>query len=564
MSKDSKQTSESQNIQLPKAPSYVTNGFEAIANGVLGLGNKNPQSMVAGINPMLAASFNGGNSIAGRYGWNSGGPSVQVGDLPHQVGGGGGGQGQVGGSSGGGQGLLSGLGSRTPDNFTYDWQAIGADRAGREPSFQQAYDSLTPQQHRDILNVLPDGDGNLSLGDFARFHHENGPPISDDMEARFRELSGGKTGNPGFGGGPGVVDMGGGRFGSGPSGGMSAFISGGSPGGGQSYSPFGGSPTAQNANAYNPLSAYAVAGQAGPNTYNAAGYNPTTMNGSGIYELLMNNAGSEGAGGASASAGKMSRYIDDFMNPYTDSVVDSTLAAQDRYDLEQQANSRAQAAANGAFGGSRDAIRQADLLARQGLNRALTESDMRRQGFNTALGAAGQQVGMDNQVGMHNASLRQQAQQAAADREQSRLFAATQMMFNEGLNNMNAFNQAGQFNANAQNTAGQFNANQRDDALSRQLSAAQQYQNNERADLGLFNQLGQQQRQIEGQQRNADVGLLATMVDLFGSLPFGQVTGYSNTGRTTQTQTPGIMDWINAGIGATNSFTDMRNSRQGV
>ena len=109
----------------------------------------------------------------------------------------------------------------------------------------------------------------------------------------------------------------------------------------------------------------------------------------------------------------------------------------------------------------------------------------------------------------------------------------------------------------------QFNANQMDEALARTLSASGQlanigstYQGNERADLGLLSDLGAQQRQIDGQQRTADLNLLQTILGMAGGLGLNtsQVTGISNQGTQTTTQTPGLLNYLNVGANVYGSY----------
>lgn len=110
--------------------------------------------------------------------------------------------------------------------------------------------------------------------------------------------------------------------------------------------------------------------------------------------------------------------IGQFMNPYTSMVTGSTLADLERQRQMAQRTTGAQATAAGAFGGSRHGVADAltnEAFARQG---AQTLGNLQSQGFNTALGAAqaqqgiqsglaGQGFGFGQQIGQ------QQAQQGA-------------------------------------------------------------------------------------------------------------------------------------------------------
>ena len=49
------------------------------------------------------------------------------------------------------------------------------------------------------------------------------------------------------------------------------------------------------------------------------------------------------------------------------------------------------------------------------------------------------------------------------------------------------------------------------------------------------------------QQANAELSLLSSIAQLFGGLPFGQVTGVAGGGTQTGRSSPGLLDYINAG-----------------
>lgn len=97
--------------------------------------------------------------------------------------------------------------------------------------------------------------------------------------------------------------------------------------------------------------------------------------------------------------------LQNFQNPYTQQVVNATMADFDAKAAQQQAALKAQGAAAGAFAGSRFGIAQAQLLDDQGRSRSLQDANIRSSGFNTALGAALQQAGQDTGVSQTNAGL---------------------------------------------------------------------------------------------------------------------------------------------------------------
>ena len=79
-----------------------------------------------------------------------------------------------------------------------------------------------------------------------------------------------------------------------------------------------------------------------------------------------------------------------FMSPYQNDVINTTLA---NYDVQAQkgiAPLQAQAVQQGAFGGARQGIQQAEYQSQSDLNRALLQAQLLQQGFGQAQQAAGQ------------------------------------------------------------------------------------------------------------------------------------------------------------------------------
>jgi len=117
-----------------------------------------------------------------------------------------------------------------------------------------------------------------------------------------------------------------------------------------------------------------------------------------------------------------------------------------------------------------------------------------------------------------------------------------------------AANDAGQFNAGSQNQfdltefgaandMARFNAGQGDNADNRRLNAANSLNNiantasvNQRADLQSINALGVDQRNIEQQQRTADLELMRIMQQMYGGMPW--FTEQRNNQSSSQTSTP--------------------------
>lgn len=84
-----------------------------------------------------------------------------------------------------------------------------------------------------------------------------------------------------------------------------------------------------------------------------------------------------------------------FMNPYLDQVVDSTLADVNRSRQMAVNQTQDQALASGAFAGNRSAIADAMTNSEYARQAAIAAGQLRASGFNTALEAAQNAQGMD-------------------------------------------------------------------------------------------------------------------------------------------------------------------------
>jgi len=205
---------------------------------------------------------------------------------------------------------------------------------------------------------------------------------------------------------------------------------------------------------------------------------------------------------ASASASVFSREaLNERMNPYTEQVVDTSLAD---YDVGAgRATSRAalEASKSGGLFNSNNAIRDAILSGELTRGRASTSAGIRDQGFRTAADI----LGRDN------------------DRS----------------------TQASIANAQAENQMRMFNASQQDNALNRALSAAGLISNigsaqgaDTRANIGLQADLGAQQRDIANQ--TSPVSQQALIAQLLGYVPdyfVGQTESRNATGNSSGTST---------------------------
>lgn len=191
-----------------------------------------------------------------------------------------------------------------------------------------------------------------------------------------------------------------------------------------------------------------------PMNVTAGSYNAATVDPS-MFNMGFQNVNAPGMSAAQTSQAD----IDRFFNPYTDQVVDTSLADIDRARQMQANQAAAQAQAAGAFGGSRGALMEAEI-GRNALDQAArTAGDLRRQGFTQAAQLAQQDVSRRQQANQMNA---QQMLQAALANQQAGLSA--------GQANMQAQLSAALANQGAMDAANQFNIGQ--DAAAQALNQA--------------------------------------------------------------------------------------------
>ncbi len=195
--------------------------------------------------------------------------------------------------------------------------------------------------------------------------------------------------------------------------------------------------------------------------------NPASINRSDVQNLA-----------AQTGLGNLSQY----MNPYTDSVVNSTLSDIDRQRQQSITQGQGNATLAGAYGGSRHGV--SDSLTNEAAIRAAGDASaqLRSAGFNAAAGLL--------------------------QNDQNRALTAGQSNQNADLSvagqNAGYQQQGNQFNANAQNASNLFNAgNQQATNLANQQTGMQGLLANQNASLagqginlqgaGLLNNLGNSQ-----------------------------------------------------------------------
>lgn len=187
------------------------------------------------------------------------------------------------------------------------------------------------------------------------------------------------------------------------------------------------------------------------------------------------------AGGvANAPAPSIAGHLKEFQDPWNKQVVDTTLAGFDHNAGYSRARDSLARAGDSTFGGSGGAIQTALNEQNIGRDRAMTEADLRSQGYRTALGGATSQAGYDSQA---------QAQRLAA---------------------------AGLISSNAND-----------------------YGANSRANISTQNQIGEVLRLITQARQQAPISGLGAEAGLWGSLPLNLVHGTTAdaTGHATGTGT---------------------------
>ena len=235
-----------------------------------------------------------------------------------------------------------------------------------------------------------------------------------------------------------------------------------------------------------------------------------------------------------AAYGGMANYA----NPYTQQVINTSMADLERQRQIQMGGLGAQASAARAFGGSRQGVAEAQTnegFARQG---GQLSSQLYNQGFQTALGASQQDVASRLQAAMANQSATGRAQEFG---QQQRLQA--------DLANQQAAMQA--------QIASQQNALQ---AAQQSMQGANQLGNLSGLGFGFGQTIGGQQS-AEGQRlqdmNQALIDAAKVQYGGFTGAPTDALSTYlaalggSQTGQQTQTSTqnPGLLQYLSLGLG---------------
>jgi hypothetical protein len=139
--------------------------------------------------------------------------------------------------------------------------------------------------------------------------------------------------------------------------------------------------------------------------------------GLGAYEPYLQTAGTQAAQ-AATQAGQAAQFMgptayQQYMSPYQQDVIGTTLA---EFDVQAQKGLpalAAQAIGAGAFGGGREGVQRAEYQAASDKNRAALQAQLLQQGFGQAQQLAAQGFGQQQQLAQQQQNLATQQQQLA-------------------------------------------------------------------------------------------------------------------------------------------------------
>ena len=167
-------------------------------------------------------------------------------------------------------------------------------------------------------------------------------------------------------------------------------------------------------------------------------------------------AGLTGAGANLAAAGQTptAGSVAEYMSPYQQQVIDTSLAEFDRQrDIQQQGISDA-AIGVGGYGGGRHGVAEAEFMTGSARNRAMIEAQLQQQGYGQALGARQQdlanRMGLgQGQLGLAGAQGALATQQQGLGQYQSGLGQQTQALGQQDISSVGRVGSADQAQAQA-------------------------------------------------------------------------------------------------------------------
>jgi hypothetical protein len=139
--------------------------------------------------------------------------------------------------------------------------------------------------------------------------------------------------------------------------------------------------------------------------------------GLGAYEPYLQTAGTQAAQ-AAAQAGQAAQFMgptayQQYMSPYQQDVIDTTLQEFDVQAQKGLPQLAAQAIGAGAFGGGREGVQRAEYQAASDRNRAALQAQLQQQGFGQASQLAAQGFGQQQALANQQQALANQQMQLA-------------------------------------------------------------------------------------------------------------------------------------------------------
>lgn len=237
-----------------------------------------------------------------------------------------------------------------------------------------------------------------------------------------------------------------------------------------------------------------------------------------------------------------SRY---YMNPYTESVVDTTMSDIDRMEGQKRVGNDLRAAGAGAYGGAALALEQAELGRNTDDLRARTSANLRERAYESGYDKFAADVGRDIAVGQQNIANEMDRRKTNAGtiineqlQDRSGLQYLADLMMRARQGDQAAANQAKQFLAAAQNTASSQNAS---NDLTRQTGNADRVVRADTANQGAAITVGQANQNAANSAMAGNRSALMGAGQYFGNLGptiaglgWGDVNNLSRVGSTMQ------------------------------
>ena len=138
----------------------------------------------------------------------------------------------------------------------------------------------------------------------------------------------------------------------------------------------------------------------GGNQINTGAYAPKVAAQDALQTGAVTAAGGLGSlVGTGAGTGQGS--IQSYMSPYQTQVMDASLAEFDRNNAMQQNAISDQAISQGAFGGGREGVMQAEMMRNNNMGRAQLQANLLNQGYQQAQGARSQDLAAQQGLGTY-------------------------------------------------------------------------------------------------------------------------------------------------------------------